>query len=290
MKTILVPVDFSDNSKNALDYAIPLAKKLNMKIILLHAFHPSMMEALKDSLKVINHEDIIGTPADMKQLLNNWKEAVSKSEPGLKCESIFLESNLTDELNDLIDDYAIDFIIMGTKGATGLKSVFIGSNALKIIDTAICPVMAIPTDFKFKEYTTIAFASDYHDSDKFSVQFIAEIAKPFNASLEVVHIANEDIKPRFEEDLLSNFMSGIKKEVRYEKMNFHLIEGEEDINTALNEFVSKNAVELLAVSTVDRLLHGPLFNRGVATNLAHHIQVPLLVFHAFDDGDIDLFD
>jgi nucleotide-binding universal stress UspA family protein len=215
MKKVLVPVDFSDNSKNALDYAIPLAKKLNMKLILLHAFHPSMMEALKDSFKVINHEDIIGTPADMKILLNNWKEAVIKAAPELQCESIFLESNLSDEINDLIEENAIDFIIMGTKGATGLKSVFIGSNALKIIDTAICPVMAIPTDYKFTEYSTIAFASDYHDSDKFSIQFLIDIAKPFKSSLEVVHIANEDIKPRFEEDLLANFKNEINQTVSY---------------------------------------------------------------------------
>lgn len=289
MKTILVPVDFSDNSKNALDYAIQLAKKFELNLILLHAFHPSMIEALKDSVKVINHEDIIGTPTDMKLLLNNWKEAVIKSEPSLKCESIFLESNLTDELNELVEDYAVDFIVMGTKGATGLKSVFIGSNTLKTIETAICPVMAIPTDYKFKDYQNIAFASDYHDSDKDSINFLTTLSKPFNSKLEIVHIANDDIKPRHEKDLLDYFVQEIKKSVDYNKIDFHLIEGEDNIAETLNAFVKKNNIDLVGVSTVERILNGPLFNRGITKDMAHHIQVPLLVFHAYDDDDIDLF-
>ena len=45
----------------------------------------------------------------------------------------------------------------------------------------------------------------------------------------------------------------------------------------------------MAISTVDRVLHGPLFNRGITKGMAQHIEVPLLAFHAFDDADIDLF-
>lgn len=289
MKTILVPVDFSDNSKNALDYAIQLAKKLELQLILLHAFHPSMAEALKDSYKILNHEDIVGTPTDMKLLLSDWKNAVIKAEPDLKCETIFLENSLTDELNDLVDENSVDFIVMGTKGATGLKSVFIGSNALKIIETAICPVMAIPTDYKFKDLKNIAFASDYHDSDKDSLNFLVSLSKPFHSKLEIVHIANDDIKPRFEEDLLSHFVEKIKKSVDYKKMDFHLIEGEDNIAEALSAFIKKHNIDLVGISTVDRILSGPLFNRGITKEMAHHIQVPLLAFHAYDDGDIDLF-
>lgn len=289
MKTILVPVDFSDNSKNALDYAIKLADKLNMKILLLHAFHPTLVEAIKDSYKIINREEIIGTPKDMKDLLNSWQEAVLASQEGMNCKTIFIEGDLADEINEIIEDNNIDFVIMGTKGATGLKSVFIGSNTARVIETVLCPVLAIPTDYKYKDYETIAFATDYHDSDKISIDFLVNLANKFKSQLEIVHVANEDIRPRFEEDLLEHFITQIKKSVSYKKMNFHLIEGEDNINKALSEFVIKHKIDLMAISTVDRILHGPLFNRGITKGLTHHIQVPLLAFHAFDDGDFNLF-
>lgn len=289
MKTILVPVDFSDNSKNALNYAIEFAKKMNYKIVLVHAFQPTLVEAISDSIKILKHQDISGTPKDMKTQLKLWQKAVIDTDKNLECDAIFIEGDLSDEINEVIEDNNIDLIIMGTKGATGLKSVFIGSNTARVIETVLLPVIAIPTDYKFKDYKTVAFATDYHDNDKISLEFLVELSKQFNSNLEVVHIANIDIKARYEEDLLEHFVNQIKKAIDYEKMNFHLIEGEDNINKALNEFIIKHKVDLIAISTVDRILHGPLFNRGITKDMTQHIEVPLLAFHAYDDGDIDLF-
>lgn len=289
MKTILVPVDFSDNSKNALNYAIGFAKKMNYKIVLVHAFQPTLVEAISDSIKILKHQEISGTPKDIKDQLKLWQKEVLDIDKNLECNAIFIEGNLADEINEITEDNDIDLIIMGTKGATGLKSVFMGSNTARVIETVLLPVLAIPSDYIFQDYKTIAFATDYHDNDKITLEFLVELSKQFNSNLEVIHIAKNDIKARYEEDLLEHFVTQIKKAIDYKKMNFHLMEGEDNINKALTEFIIKNKVDLIAISTVDRILHGPLFNRGITKDLTHHIQVPLLVFHAYDDGDIDLF-
>ena len=289
MKTILVPVDFSDNSKNALDYAIKLAKRLNMKLMLLHAFHPTLVEAISDSYKVLTNKDFDETPKEMKSQLNMWQKAIVTSESKLDCDVSFVEGDLADEINELIENNDIDLIVMGTKGATGLKSVFIGSNTARVIETVLCPVLAVPTDYKFRDYKKIAFATDYHDSDKISVDFLIDISKQFDSQLEIVHIANEDIKPRFEEDLLEHFTAQIKKSIAYKKMNFNLVEGGDSIKRSLSTFILKNQIDLLAISTRERILTGPLFNRGLTKNMAHHIVIPLLVFHAYDDTDLDLY-
>lgn len=289
MKTILVPVDFSENSKNALDYAVQLASKLNMRLFLLHAYQPSFVEAVSDSYKILTHKDIKRTPKEMSSQLKSWQEGVISSDKKLECNDFFVEGDLADEINEIIEDNDVDLVIMGTKGATGLKSVFMGSNTARVIETVLCPVLAIPSDYKFKEYKNIAFATDYHDSDSISIDFLIDLAKQFDSQLEIVHVANDDIKPRYEEDLLEHFMTNIKKSISYKKIDFHLIEGEDNINKALNEFAIKHKIDLLAISTVDRILHGPLFNRGITKGLTHHIEVPLLAFHAFDNGDIDLF-
>lgn len=284
MKTILVPIDFSENSKNAMDYAILLANKLKMKLLLLHAFHPSVVEAISDSYKIATHKPIGGTPKELKRELNIWGEAVTSSEKRLKCETVFAEGDLADVITELMEERDIDLIVMGTKGATGLKEVFMGSNTAKVIEEFSCPVIAVPQGFQFNDIKKIIFATDYHDSDIISIRFIIKLALLFDSELIVTHVAEGDLKPRFEEDLLQYFMERIGKSVSYDKMKFHLLDGT-DINKSLTKFIDDQNADLFVISTSDRLFKGPIFNRGLTKKFAHHIQVPLMAFHAFEFGE-----
>jgi nucleotide-binding universal stress UspA family protein len=281
MKTILVPIDFSGNSKNAMDYAILLAKKLKMQLLLLHASRASVAEAISDSYKIAAHKQISGTPAELKSELSIWAEALTGSEKGLKCETVFAEGDLTDVITELMEERDIELIVMGTKGATGLKEVFMGSNTAKVIEESSCPVIAVPQGFQFNDIKKIIFATDYHDSDINSLRFMIKLALLFDSELIVTHVAEGDLKPRFEEDLLQYFIEKAGKSVAYNKMKFHLLDGQ-DTNKSLNKFIDDQKADLFVISTKDRLFKGPLFNRGLTKKFAHHIQIPLMVFHAFE--------
>lgn len=282
MKTILVPLDFSHNSKNALNYATLLANQLKMKLALLHVFSPSMAEVINDSYKVVLNKSISGTPEEVKSELDTWNKQLIYKNKNLESDSIFTEGDLVDEINEILEEKDIDLIVMGTNGASGLKDIFIGSNTMKVIEKVSCPVIAVPADYKFKGIKKIIFATDYHASDISSIGFLVELAKKFDSELKVVHVENEDIKPRFEENLLDYFIEKVEKSVSYEKMNFHLLEGG-NIKKSLNDFISMQNADLIAISSEERLLVGPLFNRGLTKKLAHHIQIPLLTFKAYDN-------
>lgn len=288
MKTILVPIDFSENSKNAMDYAILLANKLKMKLLLLHAFYPSVVEAISDSYKIARHKQISGTPAELERELDIWREVVTDTEKTLKCETVFAEGELTDVITELMTERDIDLIVMGTKGATGLKEVFMGSNTVKVIEEFSCPVIAVPQGFQFNDIKKIIFATDYHDSDIASLRFIIKLALLFESELIVTHVAEGDLKPRFEEDLLQYFIERLGKSISYDKMKFHLLDGK-DIDKSLNKFIDEQNADLFVISTKDRLFKGPFFNRGLTRKFAHHIQIPLMAFHAFEFGKNDFF-
>ena len=129
MNTILVPTDFSKNAKNALDYAIVLAKKESAKIILVHAFHvlyitPDLpVEFLADEI------DIVETTAN-KQLKVLSEKVKSEN---LECEIINKQDFILDLILDVTKIKKPNLIVMGTKGASGLEEVFMGSNTAKII-------------------------------------------------------------------------------------------------------------------------------------------------------------
>ena len=58
----------------------------------------------------------------------------------------------------------MDLIVMGTKGASGLKEVLFGSNTVHVIKNAKCPVLAVPSEFVFESPREILFPSDYEVS------------------------------------------------------------------------------------------------------------------------------
>lgn len=272
MKTILVPVDFSDNSKSALDYAILLAKKLSMELTLLHVFQSSMAEL-----------------SDAEKELELWKAAVISSEGSLKCKTILVEKgDLTEEIIKLINNNTADLVVMGTKGITGLAEVFLGSNTARVIERASCPVIAIPQDYLFTEIKKIVFATNYHDSDVPSIRFMVKLSKLFDAELIVVHVADGERKLKLEEDLSTYFMEQVKKSVTYDKMRFQLLK-DDNVENALYEFINKQRADLLAISSEDRMFTGLLLNKSLTRKFVHHIQIPLFAFQAYDIGENDLF-
>lgn len=272
MKTILVPIDFSDNAKNAVDYAIILADKLDMKLSLLHVFHPSMAEA-----PVVKNE------------LEIWRKAVKNSEKTIESDMIFKENgDFADQIIKLVKRNTVDLVVMGTRGAAGLREVFIGSNTARVIEKVACPVIAVPEGYHFNGIKKIIFATDYHDSDVPSIRFMVRLARLFSSELIVVHMAEENRKLKFEKDLLEYFMEQVKKSITYDKLKFQLLKGD-DVSESLNEFITEEKADLFAMSSEDRVLIGPFFNRGLTRKFAHHLQIPLFAFHAFDIGENDLF-
>lgn len=273
MKTILVPVDFSDNSKNAMDYAILLANKLHMKLLLFHAIESS---------------EKYNTPEKVEKELKLWQRAVVTTERTLTCEIAFEQGDLVDELIELMKERSIDLIVMGTKGTTGLKEVFVGSKTSWVMEKLKIPVIAVPSGCEFSAIKKIVFATDYQDSDVESIRIAAKIARRFHAELTVVHVTDSDLKPEFEEHLMEYFIGEVKKSVTYAKMNFRLLEGK-DISKALNNFIDKEKPDLFAIAMQERIFIGPLFNRGLTKRFAHHIQTPLMSFRAYEMGGNDLF-
>ena len=69
---------------------------------------------------------------------------------------------LADEVKDVVDSYRIDLIVTGTKGASGMDEVFMGSNTVRIIkSTKKCPILAIPQHFDYQTPSEVAFATDF---------------------------------------------------------------------------------------------------------------------------------
>lgn len=129
---ILVPLDFSGKSRQALRYAIPLAQKFSARIHLVHVL-PDPGKAPKDDLIRLRL-------AALKRL---GQTAAQLMPPRLQAENAVLTGRPAEEILALAEKNSIDLIVLTTKGRSGLKRALVGSTAEQIMRHALCPVMSV---------------------------------------------------------------------------------------------------------------------------------------------------
>jgi universal stress protein A len=135
LKKILVPIDFSAQSRKAFHYAISFAKQFNAEILLLHVVEmvpaPDVLESGSFNIQLRD------AAADG---LAEWKKQSSRQAP--------VQTELRDgspfrEIVRVADESNIDLIILGTQGRSGLSHFLIGSTAERVVRHAPCPVMVV---------------------------------------------------------------------------------------------------------------------------------------------------
>lgn len=275
MATILVPTDFSKNADNALKYAINLAKKKKAKIILLHSFQSTYVTPEVPAEYVLEQLEA-EEEASIKQL-KAIAEKVTKAGK-IKCSYISKQGFAVDVIIDTVKNKKIDLVVMGTKGAGGLKETFIGSNTAVVIEKSPVPVIAVPEKASFENIKNILYATDYRITDVFALKNLAKIAKMFNAKIEVVHISDGEYVKQGEQELLNEFIKKTGSKIKYKKVTYHLLYGG-SVEKKLQEYVKKRSINLLAMSTHPRNFIDKLFGKSVTKKMVYHTNVPLMAFH-----------
>lgn len=133
LKRILVPVDFSDCSKKALEYAIPFGRQSGAELTLLHVVQPDAATCEMPSLEVQAIQEAAKALDDLRGLMAGAVHSNAAVRTGIPHVEILEAAR---ELN-------ADLIILSTHGRTGLAHVFLGSTAEKVVRRAGCPVLVV---------------------------------------------------------------------------------------------------------------------------------------------------
>lgn len=276
MKTLLVPTDFSVNANNALKYAIAFAKKeKDAKIILLHVFN------VRDISPELNPAFIPMAMDELQQktekMLRKLCEKIAKE--GLKNnECLCKEGMVVDVILDIVRKKNIDMVIMGTKGARGIKEIFIGSNTERVVEKAHCPVIIVPKKAGFKDIKNITYVTDYYNSNISTMSQLVKVAKIFSAQINVLNIYDEECMASDEKDFMKNFIQKVKNKISYKKISYQLIYGHYE-EQLLVEYMGQTACDLLVVSRNYRPIFEKLFGKNITKKLAYHRSMPLMIFH-----------
>jgi len=141
LKKILVPVDFSDFSTKALDYALAFADQFNARIVLLHvvepAVYPESYMLVASALDDLNNDLLRGAKQKLGALS---KERIGNQVPS---ESLVRTGRAYSGITAAAQELDVDLIILATHGYTGLKHVLLGSTAERVVRHAPCPVLTV---------------------------------------------------------------------------------------------------------------------------------------------------
>ena len=139
-KTILVPVDFSDHSAEALDHAIGVAQKFGAKLHLLHCYpiNPGGIAPYGIVLPDGFEREI---RLAATQHLEEWSEKAKGEglEVSISLTPLFPSRAIAEEANEI----GADLVVMSTHGHTGIKHALLGSVAERTLRVAPCPVLTV---------------------------------------------------------------------------------------------------------------------------------------------------
>lgn len=279
MKKIIVPVDFSQCSVAALDYAVSLAEISSTKIFVIHAVHNPLhyyatTEVINPSVVVDNMYPVLLNNLEKasKSNLRNLINSKSKYKI-LNIETkVLVGSSVYKEILNFADKIKPDLIVMGTNGTNNLIKILIGTNAERIIRFTEFPVMVVSTKFRKVKINKVVFATDFSSNMFRSFKLINNIIKASSPEIHILRINTHD-----DFMSLSHVEKNFKQLIKQYKGNFiQNIRPSTYIDEGIVKYANRIKADLIALGV--RRKKGPsryLGNR-ILEGVLRATKIPLL--------------
>lgn len=274
IKTILVPTDFSEPSLKAIHYAATIAGETASKIIIFHAVSLHLSATIEEpqfyvagELEKIENEQLV-----------HLKYQLQKRYPAIHFESVSRTGFPIESIQETADEINADLIVMGTRGANGIKGLLVGSNTSNLIEHTRIPVLAVPEETDYRGIKKIVFATNMQKDDIRCLKRIIDLFAGQQPYITLVHI--EDGHHRDPEAALTNwFRAEVIPAIDYPRLNAECI-SETDIVRSLDEYLRANHTDLLVTATKRRNFIERIFDRSITKKLVFHSTIPLLALQA----------
>lgn len=239
MKRIILPTDFSENARNAIEYAFGMFGYKDVTYILLNVYteiHLSsdILFSIRDLLENESNRRL----KDESDYLKN-----KFSHDSLKIEQHSEYGDLSPVINHMVTTENIDYVVMGAKGDSGIKKVLLGSNAADVVKNVASTILVIPENSKFKPPLHVAYATNYKElSNEHILEPLLRLTKQHQSELIILNIHPEE--PII--DTQKTVRSIIHHKSENIPHHFHELE-HNDITEGLDRFIKKHKIDLLVM-------------------------------------------
>ncbi|WBL44547.1 universal stress protein [Algoriphagus halophytocola] len=263
---VVVALDFSDISLNALDFAVALAEKKDGEIILVHVIEAVFDFASQASVALESMH------ADAEKLMK--KSIVGRKNTGLKFRSVIKEGTASISISKLATEVGATLIVMGTQGSSGILKSLMGSTTINLIKEATVPTLVVPAESDPSFIQKVAIAMEFADDETDFIEWVIGLSKRWESGLEFVHVQT---------GLENNVDQKISELVKFMETNYP------KTPTKIHKFYAKTAVEgldqyleenenvVLVMSHHHKNVWDQILSRSQTMKMIFHSKVPILV-------------
>jgi nucleotide-binding universal stress UspA family protein len=275
MENILVPIDFSEVSQNALSYAIKIAEPLKCKIILFHDIYP-----VQTATDVGEYVYPYNLDTETKHVLNKKMDDLVEyvKSQNVKVDKIIHKGILRDDIAGVVKNRKIDLIVTGTGDSEGFDAFLFGTNSEHIFENVSCPVLILPDTAHFKGIKKIMYATDFQYGDIHEIENVSKLAKVFNAQVIVTHVNSDSEKFVSEEESMNWLAEIASSQITYKNIIYKLISSK-NVVEALGSSVKELNIDLLCMSAVKKNFFKKLVTKSNTKEMAFHTNIPLMAIH-----------
>lgn len=266
MQNILVPTDFSPIAENALDYAVELAIQYKSNLFLYHIYDFNKKIHYNEDYPDDEQPYVQKIKDQMYDTVLRIKEKISNHD--IEIQSFVTESSILGLFTNKVKKHQIDLIVMGSKGASGMRQVVFGSNAANAIEVAKAPLMVIPPNLSFKKLNKIVLAADYRPISAQTLLPLQNLASTFNADVTILNVYTDEDNRVIQENKVA--IDGIK-------INYHEVPFNQSINASINQFIAKQNFDVLCMIRRKKSFFNRIFKKSITRTQVYNSQIPIMV-------------
>lgn len=272
MKAILLLTDFSNSANNAIHFAMRFFESETCRFYIMHVHKAGSF--ISDDLMVSPTESIYESftkvpKKKLDELVKSLKE--NYQNPKHQIQTIVDFDVFTDAVNQAIRKNDIDFVVMGSNGATGAKEIIFGSNTVNVIRNVICNTIVVPDTYTFNPISKFLFPLQYDDSlEQKHLNIINEFSKTLNFKLHVLRITKENS--------ITTNAANDKEQLKDIDCKY-TIEDNISFYQAVTNYLKTNQINMAGLIVHDKSLIKRFFTESPTIELSKVIKLPLLLFH-----------
>ena len=271
MKKIIVPIDFSEQSEYAMKVAVSLAKKHGSEILAIHMLE--LNQAMIASSEGFHPEQTVFL---LKLAEKRFKDFLDKPYvKGITITPIIKHYKVFSEINEVAEQHGAQLIVMGSHGSDGLKEIFVGSNAEKVVRNANIPVIVVKEELKDFKVDRFVFACDFKNESLIAFQKAQDFAKLLSAELELVYInipGDEFLSNKDAYQKINNFLIKANTGREVEIYNDYSVE------KGILNYGESISADMIGIPTHGRKGLSHFFMGSIGEDIANHSKIPVVTF------------
>ncbi|WP_067032775.1 universal stress protein [Allomuricauda sp. CP2A] len=279
MKNILIPTDFSENSKRALRYAQILFSSVecNFYVLYVGTLLDTQTDSVKTSKKTGKDISTGNTKEKLVDLVEECKRHSTEANHyfyALHEYGFFIQS-----IKKNLEEHQIDLIVMGTNGASGIKEKVVGSNAGDVITKVQCNTLVIPEKVIFSRPKEIAFPTDFNIFYSHGIiSSMAEMLQLGPGKLRVMNVIKNGDELNMDQKKNREYLFDYLEETFPNRYSFHTITNK-NVKSAIQCFVESRDIEMIIMVAKNLNFIQQILFDSIVEKISFHTKIPFYVIH-----------